>query len=110
MAYQEAYGVDHETANAIAYRLMVNDGVISRINELKQRCEDKSVLTLIEKRRFLASVVRTPVGEVDESSHLAQSVKYGKDGEKEIKMPGKIEAVKLDAQLMGELVSRPATG
>lgn len=35
-AYQKAYGVDRNTAESIAYRLMGNDGVKSEIERLKQ--------------------------------------------------------------------------
>lgn len=35
-AYQKAYEVDYETANSIAYRLMVNDGVRTEITRLKR--------------------------------------------------------------------------
>lgn len=35
-AYQKAYGVDRNTAESIAYRLMGNDGVRSEIERLKQ--------------------------------------------------------------------------
>jgi len=35
-AYQKAYEVDYETANSIAYRLMVNDGIRNEITRLKK--------------------------------------------------------------------------
>jgi hypothetical protein len=66
-----------------------------------------NVLSLAEKRSFLADVVRTPVGEVDVGNKLAQGIRY-RDGEMvEMKMPDKISAVKLDAQLAGELIEKP---
>ena len=66
-----------------------------------------NVLSLAEKRSFLADVVRTPIGEVDIGNKLAQGVRY-KDGEMvELKMPDKVSALKLDAQLAGELVDKP---
>jgi hypothetical protein len=70
-----------------------------------------AILSLKEKREYLASIVRTPIGEVDESSALAQKVKrstrrdkYGGETEtEEIELPNKLRAVELDARLAGEL-------
>lgn len=77
-----------------------------------------AILTLKEKREYLASVVRTPVGEVNESSPLAQKVKRStrrdKDGAEteteEIEIPGKLRALELDARLAGELDSAKPDG
>ena len=41
MAYQKAYGVEYETANKLASRLMVNDGVRVRIRELQEDLNEK---------------------------------------------------------------------
>src|SRR4051812_23388649 len=62
--------------------------------------ENPKILSLIEKREYLASIVRTPIGEVNEKSPLAQKVKRStrtdKHGEttetEEIELPGKIRA------------------
>jgi hypothetical protein len=105
-AYQLAYGASLENAKTNAWTLRDNQGLQARIKELQAPLEVKRVLSMSEKREFLASVVRTPIGNVDETSPLAQSVKYSGDGGKEIKMPGKLEALKLDAQLAGELTDR----
>jgi hypothetical protein len=102
-AYQEAYQCDYATAQSNAWRLRENEGVVDRIQALQSRIEDKTVLTLIEKRRFLAQVVRTPIGEVDEQSPLCQEVTYDDKGGMKRKMVGKLEALKLDAMLAKEL-------
>lgn len=71
--------------------------------------KDGSLLTMHERRTFLARVVRTPVGKIDENDPLAQKVKriptpYGE--RVEIETPGKLEALMDDARLAGELIER----
>jgi hypothetical protein len=65
-----------------------------------------SILTARERLEFLAAVVRTPVGSIDEHSPLAQEVTI-EEGEgrsrKKVKMPNKLDALTLDARLRGEL-------
>lgn len=82
------------------------------LNKLKESSYLANVVTLSEKRSDLADVWRTPVGAIDENHPFAQEVTIktftDKDGnqtgqEKKIKMVGKLEALKLDAQLAGEL-------
>lgn len=73
--------------------------------------EGTPVLSLAEKRTFLRSVVTTPIGQVDENSPLAQSVKRRaittRNGdtchEAEIKTCDKLRALELDARLAREL-------
>ncbi len=55
----------------------------------------------------MAKVVRTPVGEVDERSELAQEIEHKPDGTRKIKMPNKLDALTLDARLCGELDAAP---
>lgn len=103
-AYQIAYGCDVEQAKSNAWRLKEDEGVKLRILELKQPISDKLALTRDESLQFLANVVRTPVGAVTEDHVLAQSIKRSPEGVvTEIKMPGKLEALKLNAQLQGWL-------
>lgn len=88
------------------------------LTKMVQSGENPAFLSLIEKREYLASIVRTPVGEVNENSKLAQKVKRrhrtDKDGsstaEEEIELPGKLKAIELDAKLAGELEPRPDQG
>jgi hypothetical protein len=88
--------------------LMRNPKVKQYYDALRQTAYLANVLSLAEKRSFLADIVRTPVGDVDVGNKLAQGVRY-KDGEMvELKMPDKISAIKLDAQLAGELVENKA--
>jgi phage terminase small subunit len=88
--------------------LMRNPKVKAYFDALRQTAFLANVLSLAEKRSFLADIVRTPIGDVDVGNKLSQGARY-KEGELvEIKMPDKISALKLDAQLAGELVESKA--
>jgi len=82
------------------------------LNKLKESSYMANVLTIAEKRSDLADVWRTPIGAIDENHPFAQEVTIktftDKDGnhigeEKKIKMVSKLEALKIDAQIAGEL-------
>jgi hypothetical protein len=83
--------------------LLAQPKVKAYFSMLREAAFLANVLSLAEKRSFLADIVRTPIGAVDVNDKLAQGVRY-KDGEMiELKIPDKISALKLDAQLAGEL-------
>ncbi len=82
------------------------------LRKLKESAFLANVLSLAEKRSGLADAWRTPVGDIDENHPLAQEVIIkeftDKNGnvtgtEKKVKMVNKIDAMRLDAQLAGEL-------
>lgn len=105
-AYQIAFGCSQETAMDRAYLLRKDVGINRRIAYLLERMTSGSILSAKERLEFLASVVRTPVGEVNEFSPLAQEVTYEeseKGSRTKVKMPNKLEALQLDARLRGEL-------
>ena len=102
-AYREA-GYDAKDANVTGPRLLANvgNGVKERVEYIKAQAATSTVLSIAEKREFLAKVLRTPIGEIDERSPLCQSVKIGKEGEREYKMPDKLKAISEDNDLAGE--------
>lgn len=103
-AYCSAYGTKPSPATyASASRLLTHDKVKARISSLRAVVESIAVLSLAEKRKFLRDVVTTPVGHVDENNPLAERVKHGPLGEREVWMPSKLRAMELDAKLAGEL-------
>lgn len=108
VAYAAVFGA-HATVDSIdasASRLLSRGKVNLRVQHLKERASSRMVLTVRERREFLASVVRTPVGAIDENSPLAQEVIYEESergSRTKVKMPGKLEALKLDAEMAGEL-------
>lgn len=107
------------SGSANANRLLKKDKAARYIMALRRQIEreaiGKTLLTTLERRQFLAEAVRTPAGLVDENSRLAQSYRKrtrtvrGDIGEEiieeivEVKMPDKLQALKLDAILAGEL-------
>lgn len=70
--------------------------------KLAERAQRKKFLTLDEKREFLAKLVRTPIGDIDEESELAEEVRTANDGSVTVKIPSKLKALELDARIMGE--------
>ena len=109
-AQQVARGLNHSEAYKKIYRSLKSNGsrllrvpaVQNRINQLRASSATGSTLTLRECRAFLAKVVRTPVGCVDESSVLAQRVQLCTNGLKKIWIPDKRKCLELDARLDGD--------
>jgi phage terminase small subunit len=102
-AYKDA-GFAPTAAKAVAYRLLDNVGIASRIADLQSKSAEKVALTLEEKHRFLREVVESPAGKIDENSPLCQGVKRNSKGKvTEIRTPDKLRALELSAKLAGEL-------
>lgn len=106
MPLQQSYleaGYKTKDAAVSACRLLRRPQVKQYLKELREATFLANVLSLGEKRSFLANVVRTPIGKIDVNHPLAQRVRYH-DGELvEIQMPDKLRAAELDAKLSGEL-------
>lgn len=105
-AYEQAgYDSRGTDADANAARLIANDKVSRFVQSLRWEAETESkkatILTIQQKREFLARVVQTPIGTVDEDSDLCQAFKLG-ESTREIKMPDKLRAIELDSRLAGE--------
>lgn len=94
------------SAQTGASRLLAQPYVRDYLKKIQADVVEKSkfaaVLSIIEKREFLAAVVRGAIGAVDEKSPLCQSLKVTNQG-RSIKMPDKLRAIELDAKLAGEL-------
>jgi hypothetical protein len=105
-AYKMVNLCSQATAEDRAWDIRARSEVARRLVYLQECVSSKKILTLRERREFLASVVRTPVGAIDEHSPLAQEVVYeesDRGSRTKVKMPGKLEALKLDAEMAGEL-------
>jgi hypothetical protein len=99
-AYPRASGASAESA---ASRLLKNVQVKSEVDRIRAAADEKAgsaVLTLIEKRIFLARVVRAPVANLPEDSDLWNSVKHTAEGT-EFRLPDKLRAIALDDDLAG---------
>jgi len=82
-AYRTCYGTDGASAEAAASRLLRNGKVQKRVLEMQGEAAKAAVLTLEERRLFLAAVVR--------GEHA------------DAKMPDKLRAAELDAKLAGDI-------
>ena len=104
-AYRAAFPKCKPTSvEANAFRLMANDGVVMEIERLRAeaaRLPGSAVLTIAEKRDFIARVVRCKVGEEPHDSDLWSSVKVGPQGA-EYRLPDKLAAIKADNDLAGD--------
>lgn len=108
-AYRES-GYDAKDANVTGPRLLANvgNGVKARVEYIKAQAATSTVLSIAEKREFLAKVLRTPIGQIDESSPLCQSFEIGKEGERKYKMPDKLKAIERDDALAPEVEVKAA--
>jgi len=110
MAYMECYpDSTYDSARRSASDLLTNPDIEPEIQRVKNLTETSKVMSRTEKREFLADVKRTAVGDIDESSPLAQevirTVTTHRDGEtserKQIKMMGKQAAIDIDNKMQG---------
>lgn len=104
IAYLTAYPKSgKEAARKNAPRLMSNDDIEAEIQALRDRADSlagSAVLSLAEKRKFLARIVRMQGGfKVDDD--LVNGVRVKEFGQEMI-LPCKLKALELDAKLAGE--------
>ena len=81
-----------------AAEVRVNQGVEHRIAHIRAQASSVSAMTKEQALQFLTDVIMTPVGTVNERSVLAQEVTKTTVGgvtTVKVRMPGKIEAIKI---------------
>lgn len=106
-AYLAAYpNATPATARKNAARVKANEGVLDEIARLRAAADaaaGSAVLTLAEKRTWLARLVRSNLAgfDTDKDGDLLQSIEPCEFGQK-LKLAGKIDAIKLDNDLAGE--------
>lgn len=87
------------TASGLAHRLA------SRIAELQEIGERETIAGRVELAEYLTSIIRTPIGEVNERSPLAQEKTTRRSGKDEtvetVKLPDKLAAVAQLSKMMG---------
>jgi len=110
-AYMECYpDSTYGTARSGSTVLIAHPNITEEINRLKGLTEEGDVLSRKEKREFLARAMRTPVGEIDKDSILAEEItttEYnyvnGSTGTKtKVKGMSKQAAIALDNQMAGD--------
>jgi len=104
-AYEEAgYRARGASADSLASKLLRKDKVSAKIKARRREMAEACQIEKWQLVDFLSRALLTPVGEVDETSDLAQEVTTDEVGEavlrKKIKSVGKIEAGKLLATLL----------
>jgi hypothetical protein len=92
-----------ESADAAASQVKARPRVSEYLRQLREAAFTANVLTLAEKRDYLARAVRTPISAISADSDLAQGIKYDREGNAELRIPDKLKALELDAKLAGEL-------
>ena len=103
-AYMSAYpNAGYATANTTACKILARPEVraeIARLRAQAQTMAGSAVMTLIEKRSFLARVVRAQIALLPEDSDLWQSVSHTHCGSI-YRLPDKLQAIVEDTRLAG---------
>lgn len=100
-AYPEAKG---NAGRKYAYELLAKSEIeaeIARMRALAQEKAGESVMSVMEKRLFLARIVRAQVTLLPEDSDLWQSIKYTKYWTG-YEMPNKLAAIVVDNDLASD--------
>lgn len=104
VAYVRA-GYSQNGAAEGASRLLKNEKVAAYIDREKEILSERMRVKKWQVLEFLSEAITTPIGEVDETSTLAQEVTRDEIGEKvirtKIKMVGKLDAIDRMAKLLG---------
>jgi hypothetical protein len=103
-AYMQAgFKSEGKMAAELACRLLKRPDVAKYYAALREAAFLANVLSLAEKRSYLADVARTPIGKVELDNKLASAARWHNGELVEVRMPDKIKAIELDAKLAGEL-------
>jgi hypothetical protein len=105
-AYAAAYpnsNLENAATNAAHLRRKrhVNAEIV-RLREEMDACEGSAVLTLLERRKFLARVVRASIATTPQNSDLWQRVKRSKNEVRCYVLEDKLDAIRLDNKLAGD--------
>lgn len=113
-AHLLAHGADYNVAwrrsqlgsytKSKATQLAAHPEVAMIIKDIRDESNKANVMAMQEKRAYLASIVRTPEGELSESSPYAKVIRKKCNGEDtfEIRGQDKLKAIELDAKLAGD--------
>lgn len=104
------YQVSKKNAEGAGSRLSGNVKVKALISEIRAAADDSGIkgarLSIEETRKFLASIVRTPIGEIGPDSPLCAAYSSTKVGGgtrvlTRVKCHDKLRAIELDSKLAG---------
>jgi phage terminase small subunit len=104
-AYIKAgYKVNQTSAHTLAARALQRPAIKQAIDARRQLMREAAHLSRMDIVGFLCETIKTPIGKIDENHRQAQE-SHIEEGEikssTKIKMPGKLEAVKILVQMMG---------
>lgn len=99
--FAAGYSVKKDTAARVnSSRLLTNANIIRRIGELQEKASESSELSRAQIVSFLCKAVSTPIGEIDLTSPLCQSVEKSDRGQK-LTMVSKLGAVDKLCRILG---------
>ena len=82
--------------------LLAHPEIVQLVKDIRAKAESDAVMNLVERRKFLADVVRTAPSEIDKTSPLCNGYKETALGD-EVKIPDKLKCIDLDSKLSGDL-------
>lgn len=92
------------TAHTGASKLLKKPAIIAAISSRREKLREAAHLSRMDVVGFLCDTIKTPVGQIDENHKLAQEHSAEESEQRSssrIKMPSKLEAVKILVQMMG---------
>lgn len=106
-AYRKAFKCSRPNAIKNAWTLRENKGIAERIAELRQKAEKRTVLTMQERREWLARSVRANAKtlDLDKDGDLVEEIIV--DGDKtRVKLASKRACIMDDAKLAGDIIDK----
>ena len=101
-AYELAgYTARGDAADVCAAKMLGKAKVKQYLATLREAASKNADFSRDDLVGFLVKVIKTPVGQVGQDSDLAQKVKVDMEGGFLVEMPGKIQAAKQLAEIMG---------
>lgn len=109
-AHRAIYGTEGHPAEVGGSRLLRNPEVAAHIASIRQAAETVAMMTLREKREFLARIVRATPSDAIADPTLGAEVTELPGGGRRVKMPDKLRAIELDSRLAGDFAQGATAG
>lgn len=107
-AYVVAYKTTRSNADANSHLVRNSPDVNGRIQYLQGQITSSIVLSMRERREWLARVVRANVNDLDieKDGDIVEEIIIDANGKKRFKLPSKRACIMDDAKLAGEIIER----
>ena len=99
-SYAGAFGCNMISAAPNAWRLLRNDKIQARLDELRGEAREQCALDNAAMLDYAADVLMTPIGDIDEHSPLCEEISHNDHGKK-LKMFSKSSAFDKIARMCG---------